>query len=872
MNTPLPLTLPPSCPSLSFALIFPLFSVFSPLSVRYHLLSTLIQRAAHPNPFFFVCLKSLVARWILRCIYSLIFTMAATQPPPGNLKDRIASLQQRNGTPSPTSSPTLPRDASVTPPRGSLRDKIAKFERKGGVPVPRGSFAMGAPPAEDAGATKSRELYGNRVAALGKGRPTAPGNSGHRSVTSPAPIFATPNAQFSSDGNDTESSAPSSTSHTVPPSTPPERRSLSGPIDRSDEAQQDTAERTNEHQENPIQRDAVSRLAALPETDSGSSDPVISAAQITESTALLANSPSSAGPAVTTFPMGETPKRVPSAQKPILSEIVSPHVENLDRSAIYKGHATPSSVESHQERMPIDKPAVSTVQTRITVEQKSIKDDATSRGSDDSLTAPFTQSTTSAVPQLSLSSDVDLTEKLKGDTNLSASNVDKTKFDSPADATSVSNVAFPSSAPVDTHSVIGDFDDSTAMSPPPATEASRRSFSAVVHRNDTDKRPDSRHSTTSRTSTITSRPSSSSFKTGNDGGVVRSKRNFKHLGAVTADPPAAPGVGDLAALLLDAAWLEQRLSDENTTFDPSALGEEGLKAESGPGPLSATVAKTEQTTRPVPAAATATRSKGRGLTLGPLTSVPSTNTPYSPVRSSTSTPSFQVHPAASGSPEEVLPTPPKSARGRKYFSLRGVLRGSRLSMSSEMSSDDSAPVATPPSPTFDLSMPQSAQGHGNDSMSVRSMFSSRSNKSGKSESVPKSLRLSPRRSVAKASSFAERLLSRATKTKSVLDDPDDAIPERSPMLPPIIPETPGPLLSISPISGSSQTDISFDRNIFDAFPDVPSDVPQRPASYLFPVPPSANSPGNQDFRRSSTIGIPTSEKGKPDWLRTRQGL
>jgi hypothetical protein len=93
------------------------------------------------------------------------------------------------------------------------------------------------------------------------------------------------------------------------------------------------------------------------------------------------------------------------------------------------------------------------------------------------------------------------------------------------------------------------------------------------------------------------------------------------------------------------------------------------------------------------------------------------------------------------------------------------------------------------------------------------------------------------------------------------------------MLPPIIPEAPGSLLSISPITGSSQSDMSFDRNIFDAFPDVPSDVPQRPVSYLFPVPPTANRPGNQDFRRSSTTGVPTSEKGgldKPDWLRTRQ--
>ncbi|KAI9466110.1 hypothetical protein BJY52DRAFT_325068 [Lactarius psammicola] len=498
---------------------------------------------------------------------------------------------------------------------------------------------------------------------------------------------------------------------------------------------------------------------------------------------------------------------------------------------------------------------MSTVQTCITVEQVPIKEAATSlRGSqlhrstqNDSLTAPLPHSTTSAVPQLSLSSNVDRTEKLKGDTTPSASHVNKAKTGSPVDSTSASSVAFPSGILVNTHSIIGDLDDSTAMSLPPATEAGRRSFSAVVHRNDTDKRPDSRHSNTSRTSTVTSRPSSSSFKTGTDGGVVRSKRNFKHLGTVTADPPATLGAGDLAALLQDAAWLEQRLSDEKTDI-PSISGEEGLKGESGPGPLSATVAKTEQATQP---AATATRSKGRGLTLGPLISVPS------------------VHPAASGSPEEFLPTPPKSARGRKYFSLRGALRGSRLSMSSEMSSDDSAPVATPPSPTFDLSMTQSAQGHGNDSMSVRSMFSIRSNKSGKSESVPGSLRLSPRRSVARASSFAERLLNRATKTKSILDDPDDAIPERSPMLPPIIPESPSPLLSISPLSGSSQADI-FERNIFDAFPDVPSDVPQRPTSYMFPVPPT-----NQDFRRSSTTGVPTSEKGgldKHDWLRPRQGL
>ncbi len=607
---------------------------------------------------------------------------------------------------------------------------------------------MGCPPPDDVGSTKSRELYGNRVTALGKGRPTAPGNSGHRSVTSPAPISA---MQIPSNGNDIQSSvlsASDSTSHTVSPSTP-----SSGPTDKSDEAQQNPAECTNCHSENST-RGADTRLGASPETDSGPSDPVTSTMKTTESTVSPVNSPSSAGPAVTNLSPGEPPELVSCPQKPISSEIIPTHVEDLDLSVFHQGQATPLSVGSHQGRLAIAKPTMSTVRARSTISEVPGKEAVTSPPSfqpdrttqNDSLTAPLGP-----------------TEKSKGDTSPSLSNapIPTTKTDPP----STSSVAFPYSASVNTHSIIGDFKDSMRMPLPPATEASRRSFSAVVHRNDSDKRSDSSHSTASKTSTITSRPSSASFKPGTDGGVVRSKRNFKHLGAVTADPPADPlvssGVGDLAALLQDAAWLEQRLSDPNTGLDiPPPRGDGGSKAESGPVPLSTTEAK-EKSTQPVSAAATTTRSKGRGLTLGPL----------SPIVSKT--PSFQVHPAASGSPEEVLPIPPKSARGRKYFSLRGALRGSRLSMSSEMSSDDSAPVATPPSPTFDLSMQQATQGHGNDSMSVRSMFSSRSNKSGKSESVPGSLRLSPRRSVARASSFAERLLNRATKTKSILDDPGE---------------------------------------------------------------------------------------------------
>lgn len=106
-----------------------------------------------------------------------------TYPPPVNLKERIAALQQRNVSPSqqqtsPFASKNLPSSGT-----GCLRDKIAKFEEKGGIPVPRGSFGMGGPQlAENAPAKKRGELYGNRVQNLGK-----PGGSPSSRSGSPLP-------------------------------------------------------------------------------------------------------------------------------------------------------------------------------------------------------------------------------------------------------------------------------------------------------------------------------------------------------------------------------------------------------------------------------------------------------------------------------------------------------------------------------------------------------------------------------------------------------------------------------------------------------------------------------------------------------------
>ncbi|KAG2150706.1 uncharacterized protein EDB93DRAFT_1141604 [Suillus bovinus] len=106
-----------------------------------------------------------------------------TYPPPVNLKERIAALQQRNVSPSQQQTSQFISKNLPSSGTGCLRDKIAKFEEKGGIPVPRGSFGMGAPQlAENAPAKKRGELYGNRVQNMGK-----PGGSPSSRSGSPLP-------------------------------------------------------------------------------------------------------------------------------------------------------------------------------------------------------------------------------------------------------------------------------------------------------------------------------------------------------------------------------------------------------------------------------------------------------------------------------------------------------------------------------------------------------------------------------------------------------------------------------------------------------------------------------------------------------------
>lgn len=94
--------------------------------------------------------------------------------PQGNLRDRIAALQQRNVSSSHTHDQHSPPSLIPTSRIGagaatqSLREKIASFEKKGAVPAPRGSFGIGAPPVDDGSSRRKGELYGNRVPGLSK--------------------------------------------------------------------------------------------------------------------------------------------------------------------------------------------------------------------------------------------------------------------------------------------------------------------------------------------------------------------------------------------------------------------------------------------------------------------------------------------------------------------------------------------------------------------------------------------------------------------------------------------------------------------------------------------------------------------------------
>ncbi|KAA1469275.1 hypothetical protein DENSPDRAFT_595379 [Dentipellis sp. KUC8613] len=598
------------------------------------------------------------------------------EPQPVNLKERIAALQQQrnNGLPS---NPSSVRGGATSPPTGTLRDKIAKFEEKGGTPVPRGSFGIGVPPQDEGPNSKSRELYGNRVAALGKGRPgPSPPQTQSRAVTAPAgaPL---------PEGITTDT-PPLPKPGSVPPTA---NRRNSSAINRRSIV--DIAQELGAVPTSPLRSRTMS--------DGDITPPMATAESVLQT--LVEKSPVEA-PAKSADGASATPvPSAPATPTPATPAQISPSPisvsEAVAQSPKSKEASSPTSPQKAAE------PLVLRVSLPSKYGRTAINTFDDSTPADESM-----DSTGNATLDTSEAEIITGIRTTISPTTSRAVAVDGASSSTPvsANGTTSPSLTVPTSSPV------------PQLDPVYTHSTGKKSFSAIVHRPsvDSDARPSL---SLSRSGTVKSRPSSANLKGNSDSHpntVVRSKRHFKHLNNAVSDPPASPSANDLADLLKEAAWLEQQLADGSISVEPSAIGAELESTSATPSPITSFQVASSQSSVAILQSPIedATASSSQPF---PVQSPPETVKTPPPRRESLpaptfTTPTFQIHaPTASVTEEDIPPTPPpKSARSRRYFSLRSALRttmpGSwpRQSISSEMSSDDSAPVATPPSPTFDL--------------------------------------------------------------------------------------------------------------------------------------------------------------------------
>ncbi|KAI0320709.1 hypothetical protein OF83DRAFT_1103268 [Amylostereum chailletii] len=719
-----------------------------------------------------------------------------TSPPTGNLKDRIAALQQPRGiSPSPSNAPSAFKPGGSQPasaPKGSLRDKINKFERKGGVPIPRGSFGMGAPPPSDDGATKSRELYGNRIPSASKPKldPLQPQLTGQLQPQYTGQLQPQFTGRSVASGGFVASSHVSSPSVSIASETFPFV---------------DNTGSSNEEMATPLSPDVTGDPILSGPTPSRRSSTYtprrrLSVIEIVESydevptkaARRMSQTPSPADVSVISLqPQGETP----TANKVDTGVLPTPPPS--------ANAATPVSAT-------VDVPGTKSAQLELPKVQRQTSNTPSASPSP----SPVEPSPTSEVVKTPTPETTPAAPRALAP--LTMPNISKVAEDTPASSAASS----PASTPIATGPAVPLTVNTSA---PPLAEPSltpvpsRKSFTAVVHRRTSEEHPprNSRSGPTVQRST-------SNLK--GDNTVVRSKRQFKHLAPV--EQPPSPGAPDLADLLKEASWLEATLG--NTTLDLSLNVPDDDEPQMTPKPTPEV-----KVTSPVSEPHKLDVKKSDLQTpprMASRTPSPSSQPQYI----SNSTPSFHVQGPPVSSSEDLPPTPPpKSARTRRFFSMRSSNLRARQSMSSEMSSDESTPVATPPSPTSELStLPD-----------VRSI------KSG--GSTTSSLRISPRRGVARAASFADRLLNRQSKTKSMIEDKSSPVPEQNLYtLPSPIPETPRSLMSFSTTS-SPGNNISFD---FDEFPSVPSDI--HPYNFETPSKTDHARPVTMPARGASQTKVP----------------
>ncbi|KAF9242102.1 hypothetical protein BU15DRAFT_44201, partial [Melanogaster broomeanus] len=340
----------------------------------------------------------------------------------------------------------------------------------------------------------------------------------------------------------------------------------------------------------------------------------------------------------------------------------------------------------------------------------------------------------------------------------------------------------------------------------------KRSFKAVIHRKVTEK-------------PAAPIPESSLLATP----APQVARQQRSVNSSIVDLPASPGYGDLAVLLEEAAMLEMKL----TEGDYIGQKTEGLlpttptSAIFTPDPRSAS-ASTLTCHTPVPPA-------GSGSQPGRSVSIPSIREPEVdggiPEDDDTDGRSLASTTFSHQSPSQrnYLSSIRRLTSRRSFSYVPGGYPRDSCSMS--VSSEDSSPVGTP---------------------------SDSGNKKAFGIAWPS---VSPKRSVARASSFADKLLNRSrTRSNVSTTDPDrgslyeSSHPNLTLSFSSDAPEKHRDSADVSAqatswMSPNSSTEFSpapsvLDKDIFDAFPSVPETIPPGPF-YL--------DPGNAGGGRASTV-------------------
>lgn len=649
--------------------------------------------------------------------------------------------------------------------RSSLRDKIAKFEQRGGTPIPRGSFGMGAPPPqEDLSTRKKGEMLGNRIPGLNKpnGPPIAYSNtlsptpssrkrhvstSGLQSdsfgemspeLLSP-PMSATTHTRSSTLGSadgDVESFHDSGF-HSAASSRPSSmifgRRAVSdsygaygmpSPAEvRDDEIQGTTEPSALESQKTePITE--VMQLCSEPEVIA-SPEPE----KILEQAVLMME------PSITEVAVEEP---VDALTLPIITEVPVPEavVKEPTKESTSKsvGQARAAEVDLKIDLPPLEEP-----QEELLSSRPVLPISALSQASVETLmpkTAATMDSVLSVTESLSLAEIVTAhTENLTHSTKPVLMSAPTSAVPSPTELTvpSIPPTTQPESTPdvkpigesaprlrkktVTAADAGPEFQELSLTPQPP----SRKSFSAVVHK----KNKDSTSSTKSSDSKVPAPLPISS-----------ARHKLPDFNAPVA--PASPGAGELEWLAAEAAMLEKALGIDWSSNEEYSEPDYSVPLFTRSKPVA------NPTTPPVPELVHDDASSEQ------TDATPSTYSGPYPV------PTVREV-SEDGEDEFNSSAPAKSLRSRKLSSriktlastststLRSFSTSSRPSMSSEMSSEDSR----------------------------RSPSASREDVGYLGGSVGSRWTPSPKKTaLSRATSFADRLMNRASKTKSTfLDEP-----------------------------------------------------------------------------------------------------